>query len=137
MQIIFYNFINSDKMLEVGVKNKVEKIVGKSDTASHYGSGLLEVFATPAMIALMEQSAHLLAKMYLPDNEDTVGIEVSIKHIKATPIGASVYSEAELINIDGKKLTFKVTAFDQSGEIGNGTHIRYIINPSKFMDKLS
>ncbi len=129
--------MNSENRLKVGQKLVVEKVIDVVDTASYYGSGLLEVFATPAMIALMEKSAHLLAKEYLPGNQDTVGIEVNIKHIKATPIGSKVHSEAELIDIDGKKLTFKVKAFDNNGEIGYGTHIRYIINPAKFMDKLS
>jgi predicted thioesterase len=89
------------------------------------------------MIALMEQSAHLLAKFSLTDTQDTVGIEVNVKHTRATPLGAKVYAEAELVAIDGKKLTFKVKAFDDNGSIGEGTHIRYIINPSKYMDRLS
>ncbi len=123
--------------METGKKLIIEKLVTESDTAAYYGSGLLHVFATPGMIALMEKSAHLLAKFSLPESQDTVGIEVNVKHIRATPLGAKVYAEAELIEIDGKKLTFKVMAFDDSGEIGSGTHIRYIINPSKYMDRFS
>jgi len=123
--------------MEIGKKLIIEKLVKENDTAAYYGSGLLHVFATPAMIALMEQSAHLLAKFSLSETQDTVGIEVNVKHHRATPLGAKVYAEAELIEIDGKKLTFRVKAFDDNGEIGMGTHIRYIINTSKFMDKLS
>ena len=123
--------------MEKGKKLIIEKLVTDTDTATYYGSGLLEVFATPAMIALMEKSAHLLAKFSLPENQDTVGIEINVKHTRATPIGAKVYAEAELIDIDGKKLTFSVTAFDDQREIGKGTHVRYIINPTKFMDKIS
>lgn len=123
--------------MEIGKKLKIEKVVTQSDTAAYYGSGLLEVFATPGMIALMEQTAHLLAKSFLPEFQDTVGVEVNIKHLKASPLGAKVYAEAELISVDGKVLTFKVTAYDEKGVIGTGTHLRYIINPSKFLNKIS
>lgn len=123
--------------MEIGKKLKIEKIVTQSDTAAYYGSGLLEVFATPGMIALMEQTAHLLAKSFLPEFQDTVGVEVNIKHLKASPLGAKVYAEAELISIEGKVLTFKVTAYDEKGVIGTGTHLRYIINPAKFLNKIS
>lgn len=123
--------------MEIGKKLIIEKTVTESDTAAYYGSGLLHVFATPAMIALMEQSAHLLAKFSLSEKQDTVGIEVNVKHTRATPLGAKVYAESELVAVDGKKLTFRVKAFDENGEIGSGTHIRYIINPSKYMNKIS
>jgi len=123
--------------MEIGKKLIIEKIVTETDTAEYYGSGLLKVFATPAMIALMERSAHMLAKFSLPKTQDTVGIEVNIKHTRATPMGTKVYAEAELIAVEDKKLTFSVVAFDESGEIGRGTHIRYIINPTKFMDRIS
>ena len=120
-------------MMEIGKKLIIEKLVTETDTAEYFGSGLLQVFATPAMIALMEQSAHLLAKFSLPENQETVGIEVNVKHTRATPIGVKVYAEAELIAVEGKKLTFAVIAFDEQGEIGRGIHMRYIINPAKFM----
>ena len=123
--------------MEIGKKLKIDKVVTQSDTAAYYGSGLLEVFATPGMIALMEQTAHLLAKSFLPEFQDTVGVEVNIKHLKASPLGAKVYAEAELISVDGKVLTFKVTAYDEKGVIGTGTHLRYIINPAKFLNKIS
>ena len=123
--------------METGKRLRIEKIVGKDDTAASYGSGLLEVFSTPAMIALMEKSAHLLAKSMLDPHYDTVGTEVNIKHLRATPLEASVSAEAELISVDGRKLVFKVSANDSIGEIGNGIHIRYIIDPIKFMSKLN
>jgi len=116
---------------------RIEKIVEIADTAAQYGSGLLEVFATPAMIALMEGAAHKLALSVVAEGEDTVGTEVNIKHTRATPVGASVYAEAELIDIEGKKLIFRVAAFDNKGEIGHGTHTRFIISPGKFINKIS
>jgi len=123
--------------MEIGKKLIIEKLVTETDTASYYGSGLLNVFATPGMVALMEKSAHLLAKLSLPQTQDTVGIEINVKHTRATPLGAKVYAQAILIAIEGKKLTFSVKAFDNLGEIGSGNHVRYIINPAKFMEKLS
>ena len=118
-------------------KIRVEKTVEISDTAAQYGSGLLEVFATPAMVALMENAAHKLAQSIVAEGEDSVGTEVNIKHIRATPVGATVYAEAELIEREDRKLTFKVMAYDNNGEIGNGTHTRFIISPEKFMKKIS
>ena len=117
-------------------KIRVEKTVQISDTAAQYGSGLLEVFATPAMIALMENSAHKLAQSIVAEGEDSVGTEINIKHTRATPIGATVYAEAELIERSDRKLLFRVTAYDDKGEIGSGTHVRFIISPEKFMMKI-
>ncbi len=122
--------------MEKGIKNRIERRIELSDTAAVYGSGLLEVFATPAMVAIMEQTAHQSVKPFLLDNQDTVGIEVNIKHVKATPVGDNVICESELIDIDGKRLTFAVSAFDSKGLIGTGIHVRYIIDPEKFMSKL-
>lgn len=123
--------------MEIGKKLIIEKLVEHADTAAYYGSGLLEVFATPGMVALMENAAHQLAKLSLSQTEDTVGIEINVKHTKATLLGAKVYAQATLTAIEGKKLEFSVKAFDELGEIGSGTHIRYIINPAKFMEGLS
>ncbi len=115
----------------------VEKTVSQNDTAAYFGSGLLNVFATPAMIALMENSAHLLANSFLSLEEDTVGIEISVNHTRATPLGAKVKAQATLTATDGKKLIFNIKAFDEQGQIGYGTHVRYIINPVKFMERIS
>lgn len=123
--------------MEIGKKIRIEKRVEQSDTAAHYGSGLLSVFATPAMIALMENAAHQLSRTQLPAELDTVGSEVKIKHTRATPLGATVYAEATLIEVDGKKMVFEVIAFDAKGEIGKGEHTRYIIDPIKFLERIA
>lgn len=123
--------------MEIGKKLTIEKLVGETDTAAYYGSGLLNVFATPGMVALMEKAAHLFAKLSLPQTQDTVGIEINVKHTRATPLGAKVFAEAVLTAIEGKKLIFSVKAFDNLGEIGSGVHTRYIINPAKFMERIS
>lgn len=123
-------------MVEIGIKNKISKIVEIKDTASVYGSGLLEVFATPAMIAFMEQVCHLAVKPYLDKGFDTVGTEVCIQHLKATPVGDTVSAECVVSEVDGRKIVFEVSASDSKGLIGKGTHTRFIIDSEKFMSKL-
>lgn len=123
--------------IEPGIVNKIEKTVKKRDTASSYGSGLIDVFATPAMIALMENTAQSSLKAYLPDGYITLGIEINVKHMKATPIGMKVRCESKLVSIEGKKLYFELNAWDEKGQIGMGTHIRYIINAEEFMKKIA
>ncbi len=120
-----------------GIKGIKKIKVEDKDTAARYGSGLIEVFATPAMIGLMETTAQLSVQEYLPKGMITLGIEVNVKHLKATPVGMNVSCETILTKIDGKKLTFDVKATDEVGEIGNGTHIRYIVDAEKFMEKLN
>jgi predicted thioesterase len=122
--------------LQIGVLGEKELIVSSENTASKYGSGLIDVFATPAMIALMEQTAQLSIQPFLPEGKITLGIEVNIKHLKATPIGVLVKCNSKLIEIDGKTLLFEVFAYDETGLIGKGTHTRYIVDANKFIEKL-
>ncbi|WBW97945.1 thioesterase family protein [Oceanirhabdus sp. W0125-5] len=119
-----------------GMKTTLEITVGKEDTASSYGSGAVEVFATPAMIALMENTAKTVVDECLEEDFTTVGIAISTNHIKATPIGMKVKCEATVEKVEGKKIEFKVIAWDEVGKIGEGCHTRYIINVDKFMSKL-
>ncbi len=125
-----------DFEIEVGVIGSMEIVVSKELTAVKYGSGLIEVFATPAMISIMESTAHTSVQKYLPDGFITLGIEVNIKHLKATPVGMKVNCESKLINVGGRKLTFEVNAYDEKGLIGTGLHVRFIVETKKFMDKL-
>jgi predicted thioesterase len=123
--------------IPVGVDYTATEIVTKDNTASRYGSGLVDVFATPAMVALMEKAALNAVLPHLPEGFNTVGTEVCVKHTKATPMGWEVYSKAILKEVDGKKLVFEVVAWDKEGEIGRGTHTRYIIDSKRFMEKFS
>ncbi|HEY4533036.1 MAG TPA: thioesterase family protein [Fusobacterium sp.] len=125
-------------MLEVGLKGEVSKVVQAEDTAARVASGLLEVFSTPMMIALMEKAAYTLAEEHLEEEESTVGVEIGSKHMKATPIGVTVKAVATITKIEGRFITFQVQAFEEDGTlIGEGTHLRCIINRQKFIDKLN
>ena len=122
--------------LSVGLKYREEKTVKMDDTAKVFGSGAAEVFATPMMIGLMEAASMNSVKDYLPKGYSTVGTLVNIKHISATRVGKKVWAEADLIEIDRKRLVFKVTAYDEDKKIGEGTHERFVINDEKFMNNL-
>ena len=121
--------------LTVGCKGQVTSLVEPQDTAQEVGSGSLRVFATPCMAAMMEGAACEAIDPCLPEGQTSVGIRLEISHTSATPVGLEVRAEAELTAIEGKKLTFRVTAFDKKGEIGSGTHQRVLVQEQKFLDK--
>ncbi|KMQ49554.1 thioesterase [Chitinispirillum alkaliphilum] len=122
--------------LSPGISHTSQQIVTTEHSASSLGSGMVEVFATPAMVALMENAAMLAVLPHLPEGQNTVGAEISVKHIKATPIGMTVHSKATLTGVENRKLEFEVTAWDEEGEIGKGRHTRYVIDVERFMGKL-
>lgn len=123
--------------LKPGIKGIKEIIVSQKDSASTYGSGLIDVFATPAMIALMETTAQQSIQKFLCENEITLGIEINVKHLKATLLNKKVICNTELTHIEGKKLEFQVNCFDDSGLIGTGIHKRFIVNSVDFLKKLN
>ena len=123
--------------MQTGITNTTTLTVTEKDTAKAHGSGTLDVFATPAMIALMENTAMTSVAPYLSEDEATVGTDLTVKHLSATPVGCTVTCQSELVETDGRKLTFKVTASDNKGTIGEGTHTRFIIKTEKFLAKAS
>lgn len=122
-------------MLEVGIKGQRETIVAKENTAAGIGSGSLEVFSTPIMILLMEESCFMSVADKLDEGFTTVGISVNVKHLSATPLGMKIVVKSELTKVDGRVLKFKVEAYDEKGLIGEGIHERFIVNNEKFQTK--
>ena len=121
--------------ITVGMKGEVSTLAEREDTAKEVGSGSLLVYATPCMVALMEGAACEAIEEAMTDTQTTVGTELNIQHLSATPVGLEVRAEAEVTAVDGKVVTFEVRAFDEAGEIGRGTHKRVIVNSQKFLDK--
>ena len=111
-------------------------VVEHKDTAAVYGSGALEVFATPAMIALMEKTCLESVSSKIGEGNTTVGIAVNIKHLKASPIGSLIRCDARLVEVDRKRLVFEVQCFEGDMLIGEGIHERFVVDSAKFMAKL-
>jgi len=124
-----------DINLEKGIECTEEITVEGKDLATALGSGSVGVFSTPSMIALMEHTSLLLVKPYLPEGHTTVGIEVSVKHLRATPPGMKVSCRSKLAGVDGNKLSFELEVSDERGKIGEGSHVRYIVETDRFVKK--
>ena len=122
--------------MQIGKKYTSTMIVEEKHLACNVGSGDLPVFATPMMMALMENAAMLCVADELEDGSSTVGGQISSSHIKPTGLGKTVKATAELISAEGRKLKFKVSASDEGGLIGEGEHLRFIIDKEKFMSKV-
>ena len=121
--------------ITVGMKGEVSTCVEREDTAKEVGSGSLLVYATPCMVALMEGAACEAIAAAIPEEKTTVGIELNISHLSATPVGLEVRAEAEVTAVEKNIITFTVTAYDEAGKIGEGTHKRCLVPIQKFLDK--
>lgn len=121
--------------IEIGTSNTVKTTVCESNTAKTVKSGSLDVFATPAMIALFEQAASELCSEYLDENQTTVGISVNIEHTAASAVGSVITAVAKVTAVEGRKISFEVEAYDNAGLIGKGTHERFVVYDEKFMSK--
>lgn len=119
----------------IGTVGKVSSLVEPEDTALSVGSGSLRVFATPCMAALMEGAACEALEGLLPEGKTSVGTELNISHISATPVGLEVSAEATVTAVEGSTVCFSLTAFDEAGKIGEGTHKRVIVSEQKFLDR--
>lgn len=122
-------------MIKLGIKNRIESLSTKENSAETLGSGNVPVFATISMIGLMEKTCLESVLPFLEPGQDTVGTHVNVSHAKATPVGMKVWCESELIEIDRRRLVFRVTAYDEAGLIGEGTHERFIIEKERFIKK--
>ena len=122
--------------MEKGLKHNSVMRVEAGNTAEFIGSGDMAVLATPAMVALMENAAMLAVALHLGEGETTVGTMVSTSHLKASKVGNIIEARAELVAVDGRKLDFKIEAYDGETLIGEGTHTRFVVNREKFLSKL-
>ena len=122
--------------ITVGMKGTAETSVEREDTAYEVGSGSLLVYATPCMVALMEGAACEAIADAIPEGKTSVGTMLNISHLAATPVGMDVRAEAEVTEVDGNTVTFQITAYDEAGKIGEGTHKRVVITSQKFLDRV-
>ncbi len=120
-----------------GLSAEFKHTVLDTDTASHWGSGGLPVFSTPALVGLMESTAVIALLGHLPPGQTTVGGHIDVHHLAATPVGMQVRARAELIAIDGRKLKFKVQAWDENELIGEADHDRFVVDEARFMAKVT
>ncbi len=123
-------------MIETGIKGHKEQIVTPEMSAARVGSGLVDVFATPMLVALVEQTCYESVLPYHDEGQGTVGTLVNVSHLSATPIGKRVWCDSELTEVDRRRLVFSVKAYDEAGLIGEGTHERFVIDTARFMEKL-
>lgn len=124
-------------MLEKGLKYTSTVKVEKGNCASEVGSGGLDVFATPSMVALMENAAMNAVAPFLPEGSTTVGTEINVAHSRPSGIGSKISATAELLAAEGRKLTFRVVAEDAAGVIGEGSHVRFVVDVERFMSKVT
>lgn len=122
-------------IVEVGMTGSAETLVERADTAQEVGSGSLLVYATPCMVALMEGAACNALEGKLAVGETSVGTRMDVQHLAATPVGMEVRAESRLTAVDGRRLTFEITAFDEAGEIGKATHERVVVKTERFLEK--
>ena len=121
--------------MNVGLKHTIKEKVTPDKTAATVGSGLLPVYATPAMIALMEKCASECVAPYIEEGKSSVGTMLNVKHLAASPIGIEITCTATLTEVDGRRLVFSLEASDEKGPIGEGTHERFVIDVERFMAK--
>lgn len=121
--------------LKPGLHGSTEIVVGTRDTAPHVGSGKIKVLATPVMVSLMEEAALNAVEGLLPEGHQTVGTRLDITHTAATPVGMRVTARAELVDVQSRRLTFRVTARDEKELIGEGTHERIVVNVARFDER--
>ena len=122
--------------LTPGLRAEFELTVTDADTAAQWGSGLVPVYSTPALVGAMEKAAVLALEEHLPAGQTTVGGRIEVRHLAPTPVGMKVRVAAELIEVEGRKLVFKIEAWDEVEKIGEASHDRFMIDEAKFMAKV-
>ena len=133
--VLLSGICTEDNQMEIGMKHTETEIVTESNTAATVGSGLLPVYATPAMIALMEKCASACVAPALEAGKTSVGKMLNVKHVSASPVGMHITCTATLTEVDGRRLVFRVEASDEAGLIGEGTHERFVVDSERFLAK--
>ena len=123
--------------MKPGIRGEATVKVTPELTANRIATGVVEVYATPQMIALMEKASSEAVQPFLPSGQSTVGTLVNVTHIAATPVGHTVRAEAELVEVEGRRLVFQVTAYDDVEKIGEGRHERFIIDEARFLSRVA
>ena len=123
--------------LKVGLVGETEHRVTDQDTAAKWSSGLVDAYSTPALVGLVENASVVAVEKYLGDNKTCVGVEVNLKHLAATPVGMIVKAKAELVEIDDRRLKFRVEAWDEKEKVCEGWHTRAIVDRSRFIERLN
>lgn len=122
--------------IPVGIVYESEMVVEAKHTATAYGSGLAEVFATPAMVAFMENAAYKSIEQFLPDGTSTVGAVINVKHLKATLPGKTVKAVSKTTAVEGRQISFEIQVFERDALVGSATHERFVVDNERFMQKL-
>lgn len=122
--------------IQVGLSHTFEKVSEPRESAAAVASGALDVFSTPSLVALFESTALQAVDPLLPEGHGTVGIEVSVKHLKATRIGQRVRCTVEVAAVEGKRIAFRGEMWDEVGKVGEGTHTRFVVNQAEFLSRL-
>jgi predicted thioesterase len=121
--------------LRSGLCGEATVVVDNTNTAEALGSGSVQVFATPAMAALVEAAAVQAVAEHLGEDQTTVGVYLDLQHLAATPVGLTVRAEAKLVQVEGRRLTFRVTAYDDVEQIGIGSHQRMLVDTQRFLSR--
>lgn len=127
----------SNTPLQPGLSAEVEMRVSETETAEHLGSGLVPVYATPALVALMENAAVRALQGHLPTGHTTVGGQIDLRHLAATPVGMQIRARAELTEVHKRRLIFRIQAWDEVEQIGEASHVRFIVDEEAFMTKVN
>ena len=126
-----------EKVLQPGLSAELKITVGEAETAAILGSGSISVYATPALVALMENAAVRALEGHLPPGHTSVGIQIDVRHLAATPVGMQVRASAELTEVQGRKLGFRIEAWDEVELVGEASHVRFVVNEEAFMTKVN
>ena len=121
--------------IKPGITGEAKRVVTEERTAQYLGSGQLPVFGTPALVALMENAAITALEGHLPPGQTSVGVHIDVRHLAATPVGIQVRARAELTQVDGRKLTFVIEAWDEKALIGQATHQRVVVDERQFIER--